>query len=414
MLSLFSSKRSQVSKDSKSRQKSSKKSTAAQLRSERDGVTERQAMEGADRELYRYDQPKQDLGMSDLIKNHEDGTRFMYAAVTGRKSETTESKLRRLIDFKPTLRKKSIPIDNLPTIKLYRETETFPLDQIMPKSDKKSRELGTYMRISDAVTLYGALVSPDCNFTKVQVGITDNRLMSDRMVKAFTATTNVSAKGNLALPYCVPVEDADQLILTISRERSFIEEGRQWGAIQVQLVLEFMDFPMQFDNQPVLAVNALPSTALETPVNNPNTIDISIMNQDRKHLAELFLSGELADENEPIVNKSQAVKYAKSSIAGATKGKVQQAVTSDWSFMSQKRTGMIDADQNSIEPEEDDLSDRASSPPASINLENLGMRPATPPKSVLKRTTSSPMSDSTVVEEPRTRVKFNTNRITPF
>lgn len=339
---------------------------------------EKKVMEGAERELYQYDQPQQELGMSDLIKNHETGTRFMYAAITGKESEDMGSKMRRLVSFQPALKKKSMNVDNLPVIELFRETETFPLDQIINPNSKKKASLGNYVRVSDAITVYGAVVSPDCNFTKVQVGISDKRLLTDNTVKSFTATTNMMTKGNLALPYCVPVNDADQLVLTVSRERAFLEEGRQWGAIQIQLVLEFSQFPAQYDNQPVAAMNMLPSTALETPINNPNNIDISVLNQDRKKLAEIYMDGDLADENDPIQNKTAAVKYAKSSMPGVKeRGKKIESAVPEWSFIKDRRA-VIDADQNSIEPSIDDIPDMESyveeverpfSPP----------RPATPP-----------------------------------
>lgn len=411
MLSLF--KRNASGRPSHTARK--KSDGSASLSSKRDGIMEKKVLEGADRELYRYDQPEQELGMSDIVKNHEPGTRFMYAAITGRESEDINSKLRRLISYQPALRKKAVPVDNLPVIKLFRESETFPLDQVLPKSTKKSQSYGDYVRVSDAVTLYGAVVSPDCNFTKVQVGISDNRLLTDKMVKSFTATTNLMTKGNLALPYCVPVADADQLVLTVSRERAFLEEGRQWGAIQIQLIMEFSNFPTQFDNQPVAAVNMLPSTALETPLNNPNNIDISVLNQDRKKLAELYLDGDLADENEPIENKTAAVRYAKSSISGAQKGKQLQSATPEWSFIKDKRT-MVDADQNSIEPEVDDLngsiSDRES-------IEDIA-RPATPPrKSALKKpseTQNDRPNEDGPSDSPPKGVKFHGDikRITPF
>lgn len=388
---------------------SSRKKSAGgnSLEAKRDGITERKVMEGANRELFQYDQPSQELGMSDLIKNHEIGTRFMYAAVTGRESEPIESRLRRLISFQPALRKKAIPIDNLPTIKLFKETEIFPLDQIIPKKQKNDG-LGEYLRISDAVTIYGAVVSPDCNFTKVQVGISDNRLLTNRLVKSFIATTNMLSKGNLSLPYCVPVEDADQLVLTISRERSFLEEGRQWGAIQIQLILEFTAFPMQYDNMPVAAVNMLPSTALETPVNNPNNVDVSILNQDRNKLQSMFLDGDLADENEPIENKIEAVKYAKSSISSAQKGRKIESATPEWSFMSDKRLRGVDIDQNSIDPIEDgfertsnhsnDLTSfqqTSEAPFASHNVEiHEEIRPSTPPlKSAMKSAKQTRFND---------------------
>jgi len=364
-----------MKKATRANSKKQRAGSSGSLQSQRDGVMDKKLMEGADRELYQYEQPKQELGMSDLIKNHESGTRFMYAAITGKESETIESKLRRLISHQPILRKKAIPIDNLPVIELFREVETFPLNQIIPMNNNKKISYGNYIRISDALVQYGAVVSPDCNFTKIEVGISDNRLLTNNMVKSFEATSNVVSKGNLSLPYCIPVRDADQLVLTISRERSFIDEGRQWGAIQIQLILEFTEFPVQYDNQPVAAINMVPSTMLETPINNPNNIDISIMNQDRVKLADLYLEGEVADENEPIANKTTAVKYAKSSISGMQKGKKLSAVAPEWSFLNEKRV-QINQDQNSIEPSESDVS--------SVQ------RPITPPlKSAMKQSSDS-------------------------
>jgi hypothetical protein len=349
---LFSSGGRSKSGTGKPKQKSS------DLKATKDGNVAKKAMEGAERELYQYDQPTQELGMTDLIKRHEDGTRFMYAAVTGREPETVEAKLRRLMSFQPILKKKSIPIDNLPVIQLFKETESFPLDQIIPAG--KAKPVGNYMRVSDAMTMYGAVVSPDCNFTKVKVGIADNRLLSDQTVKSFTATSNMMSRGNLALPYCIPVQDADQLILTISRERSFLEEGRQWGAIQVQLVIEFMMFPMQFENQTVVAQNMIPASALDTPLVNPNHVDVSVLNNNRDPLHQLFLSGELVDETAPIVDRSEAIKYAKSSMAkGQKKGQKIDVATSDWEFISKGRKS-IPVDQNSIEPSDDGMDELRS------------------------------------------------------
>lgn len=345
----------------------------------RDGVVERQVMEGAERELYQFDQPTQELGMSDLLKRHEDGTRFMYAAITGREPEDIASKMRRLSSFQPILKKKAIPIDNLPTIRLFKETESFPLDQVLPKG--KSKNFGDYVRISDAITMYGAIVSPDCHFTKVQVGITDNRLLNNNLVKSFNATSNIAARGNLALPYCVPIEDTDQLILTVSRERSFIAEGRQWGALQIQLVVEFMAFPMQFENQTVVAQNMLPPSALETPVTDPNHVDISILNNNRNGLHQLFLSGDLVDETEPIADKMESVQYAKSSMrVGQKKGKEIEVAAPDWSFMKGSRKN-IKAEVNSVDPSEDGSDNNA--PPSIQSITDwepeTKPRPPTPP-----------------------------------
>jgi hypothetical protein len=318
--------------------------------SSRDGITEQKVMQGAERELYQYDRAQQDLGMSDLIKLHEPGHRFLYAAVTGKEHEDVPSLQRRLKSFKPRLNKKSFPIDTLPNIPLFRETEVFPLVQVLP--NRKKHQYGDYLRISDAVVLYGAVVSPSCNFTKILIGINDNRLLRDKMVKSFQATTNIEARGNLKLPYCIPVNEADQLQLTVSREQAFLEDGFQWGAIRIQLTLEFTDFPVQYENQEVSALNMITPSTLETPKTNPDFKDISILNNDRSKLADMYLDGDIADETEPVVNRSETVKYAKSSIMGTQKGKKMEAAAPDWSFINGKRI-QINEDQNSVELEDD-------------------------------------------------------------
>lgn len=300
----------------------------------------------ATRELFKYDAPEQSLGMSDLIKGHKEGDRFLYAAVTGREEESRESKLRRLIGFTPTLNRRMIPINKLPVMPLFKEVEVFPISPLVNRLRNDTRP---YVRIADAVVMYGSLTSTDAEFTKVKISIHDGRLMGNKCAKSMTATSNVVSKSNLSLSYCFPKAECDQISLTISREARFMEEGNQWGAIQVELQLEEMSFPMQADNTPVLGVNAVTHTLMEDHEVDPNTLDISITNTDRLKLAELYMSGDLADETEPVVNRSAAVQYAKSTLAGP-KGKKAEVITSDWAFLANKRTGMMDADQASIEP----------------------------------------------------------------
>jgi hypothetical protein len=367
------------------------------LISSRDGVVEKRAMEGAERELYQFEQPKQELGMTDLIKRHEEGTRFMYAAITGREPEDIASKMRRLSSFQPILKKKAVPIDNLPTVKLFKETETFPLDQVIPKGKAKTH--GDYIRISDALVMYGAIVSPDCHFTKVKVGISDSRLLSNNLVKSFNATSNIPSRGNLALPYCVPIDDIDQLVLTVSRERAFIIEGRQWGALQIQIMLEFMAFPMQFENQTVVAQNMLPPSALETPSVDPNHVDVSILNNNREELHQLFLSGDLVDETEPIADKTEAVKYAKSSMrVGQKKGKEIPVASDDWGFMKGSRKN-IAAGLNSEDPSQEGSVHLHTPSIKSIQDWEYHARPPTPPMN--KHEKKASFGEATVIGDTR-------------
>jgi len=379
-----------------SSQQSAHKKSKPSLTSVKDGIIEHQAEIGAERELYQYERPTQEFGLAGLVKDHKPGTRFLYAALTGKEEEDVPSRMRRLAGFKPRLNKQAFTIDQLPTIKLYRETETFPLSKIL-----SAKGVGSYIRISDAICLYGAIVSPDCCFTKAKIGIIDNRLLDGKLVKSFVATTNIPSIGNLKLPYCFPREDANRISLVISRERAFIEEGLQWGAIQLQMVIESYEFPVQFENTEVNAMNKLPGTLLEDRVTDPDHIDISITNNTRGPLAELYLQGDIADENEPIENKLQKVKYAETSMSRKPKGKVLSQNTSDWKFLEEKRVGMVSEELQSIEPSEP-------------SIQNAEIRPPTPPKSAMKHSGKS--VNEIIEEQTKRKVEFqnDTSRMTPW
>jgi len=133
--------------------------------------------------------------------------------------------------------------------------------------------------------------------------------------------------------------------------------------------------------------------SMETPLQNPDFLDISILNNDRKDLADLYLSGDIADEDEPIINKTQSIKYSKSTIQGAQKGKLMSAVTPDWNFIEDRRVG-IDPGQNSV-----------SAPSTAVLDEKEPIRPPTPPmpkKSSLKVPSTAAEAQQQFLERKRT------------
>lgn len=368
--------------------KKGRKEKGGSLSSVKDVNQEKVAELGAERDLFQYDRPTQEFGMSDLIKDHEEGSTFLYASLTGKEEESMESRLRRLVAYKANVSKVSKTLDNLPVISLHRETEIFPL---APLVDKKGK---SYVRVADAKVLYAAVVSPNCNFTHVTVGIMDGRLLTNNMVKKFRATTNLPALGNLRLPYCVPVKDSNQLSLAVSRDHAFLGEGFQWGAIQIEVQLQYFDIPQSFDDEDVVAINRVTRTLLEDRKRDPDFVDISITNADRKKLQELYLQGDLRDETEPNTDKTGMTRYAKSTIASGSKGKKVVSATPEWSFMDQKRVGLIPADQISVDPSED----------GDDGQPETWERPPTPPRQSKSPETSPPVK----------KVMFNDDRITPW
>lgn len=337
---------------------SSNRQNTALLKGVDDRKTQLESLKGADRQLYSYDKPTQELGITDLLKQHEPGSRFLYAAVTGREDEDGDSRLNKLRAWRPFLNTNVQSFDNVPNLKLYKESEVFPIkpliDSLLTKTKKTSLRQD-YFRVVEAMVIYGAIVSADQTFTKVRIAINDNRLLGSTHAKGFVADTNKESRGDLRMSYCVPVDNADMINLVISREQQFLQDGLQWGAIKIKLSLEFTDFPKQYDNLEVKATNMLVSTVLDADrTTDPDVLDISVSNSARLGLARLYQSGDLADLEEPTKN-AKSLRSAKSSIRDKPKGD-QKSFGEGWGNMAIPRGNSSIA---SIEPD-DDESDTAS------------------------------------------------------
>lgn len=322
-----------------------------------DKRTQLDHLKGADRQLMSYDKPTQELGITDLVKHHEPGTRFLYAAVTGRESEDKDSRLNRLRSWKPFFNSRVESFDSLPNLKLYKESEVFPIKPLIDSLTHKKKNGLTqdYFRVVEAAVMYGAIVSSDHEFTKARISLVDNRLLGEKSVKGFIADTNKESRGDLRLSYCLPVSDAHLLSLVVSREQQFLQDGLQWGAVKIKLSIEFSDFPKQYDNMDVTATNMLTGTVLDANrTTNPDIIDISVSNPARLELARMYQSGDLVDIDEPVTN-AKALKTAKSSIRDKPKGDVK-SYGIGWGQMAIPRAPVDDA---SDDPEED-VSDTAS------------------------------------------------------
>jgi hypothetical protein len=303
-------------------------------------------MRGSEREVMSYKQPTQELGMTDLIKQHTPGERFMYAAISHKADDNKGALLSRLIRHTPTYNKSPLPEKKLPCIPLYEEVETFPLSSIVGKSGK------AYIHVVEVLIVFAPLVAPDSDYTKVKMAIVDNRFIDKRsIVKSFTAATNIVSKGSLQLSYCFPRSEVSEIQLVVSRDAAFLQGGSQWGVIQLQISLEDMDFPIQVDIQNVNAINDIVAGLLDDPEVSPNHIDVSASENDRIRLRDLYLSGDMRDSSEPIEGKSEVTKYAKS-VLSKPKGKEIKTSAPGWEFMNgARRTGK--AGDNSVEPSED-------------------------------------------------------------
>lgn len=351
----------------------------------RDTQLEQHVTKNAERELYKFSTPEQELGMTDLIKNHKAGQRFLYAALTANQDEEDSSRLRRMLNFQPKLNRQSHSLDSLPYLELVEETETFSLsdaigkvgsqDQKSGSSSSKYKKPRKYIYIKEVMYIYGALTSTEAEFSKLQISLLDNRQLNQKVVKKIVTNSNINSNGIISMDYSFPDDALDQMSLSISRESQFLEEGSQWGVIQVKIQYQILDFPVQTSNSKVLAVNRLPQSMLEDPETNPNAIDISTMENNRRDLREMYMNGDITNEGQPIEEKRSKPAYAKSTLTGPRGSKIDIPAAAEWQFMKDRRGGAVAGD-NSVEPSEEG-SVRPSSP-----IRSSSPRPT--PKSAMK------------------------------
>jgi len=324
------------------------------------GLASKEMMAKADRELYQFEAPQQELGLSDLISKHNAGERFQFLALTGGDSETFEARMRRMVTFKPRMNKTQIPLKDLPHIKLIDDTENLSLVEVMPK--KSSAE---YIRVASVACYFAPTVTVMSKFSKVKIALMDSRFDPPAEIQSITTNTNVDSKSELSMDYCVPKTAAAKLRLMISREQSTITFGEQWGALQAQIMLEETSFPYMSDMKQVVGILGPTASALEDHVVNPNILDITMTESNRKAIRELYQQGDIADESEPIKIKKKAITYAKSSMKALPKGELAESsglVRKGWEGISDIRKPQIAAEEASVDPENDDDDDSDYNP----------------------------------------------------
>lgn len=308
-----------------------------------------------ERDFFNLEVPTQQLGLSDLISNHKPGTTFQYVAITGKDSETFEARLSRLRSFKPTTNHKRIPSEKLPTVELHGIETVISLGAILPK-----KNTAKYVRVSGIMGYFSSTMATFHTFTKVRIAMMDGRFHPPVKIQSATVGSNMDSKFEISMEFCVPVDECGDINFIVAADQELMPDNRQWGAIQAQVELEFMDFPQKTIIKPVNAVLAPNQTILEDLEVDPNNVDITLTEIDRKKLKEMYINGEIIDEGEPIVRKSKANTYSKSTVRGASKSQAIEGsdIKRDgWEHTMGMRKPLIDADQVSEDPDDERESD---------------------------------------------------------
>lgn len=306
-------------------------------------------MNDAERELYRYDLPKQERGFTDLLKSHKPGERFPYVAITGNDPESYDARVRRLVQLQPRINSRTIDLPEYVVVDLCKEIELYPLSQVLMYAGRKSTINYRFLMLRKATVIFAPMTSMTDVFTNVKVTIVDSRFRTPVERGTLLLGSNNQYRGELNMDHCIPKTSADKVHLSISAEAPILNTGEQWGACQVFMEVEESDFPQVAPFKEVAGVSALPPTALETFDYDPTYKDLVIRNNHRKQLQDMYLAGDIADETEPMQEKKTSKVQAKSSAQRILRSAMKSSDDDEWAVIRKGVKATVADDANSLD-----------------------------------------------------------------
>jgi hypothetical protein len=313
-----------------------------------DETVARESMNRAKRQMFQFDLPTTDLGFQDLLRSYEEGNRFQYVALTGGNEETYESRIRKVLTFNLSTNKKGLPKFEVPMVRLVDQSTQFNLGQLITQR----KDFKEYIRLASVIGVYTPLISSFYEFSTVSFTLHDTRKISRTAVQTAKYNSNLQNKIEMSLDCCIPKISADKVILDVGLEQATLISGEQWGVLQLVITLETSDVPYVTNMKEVVSVVGMPPALLETYRNNPNYIDTTITEAQKKTIRDMYESGDIADETEPLKEELKPVTYAKSSLGLKKKGpRTDKEYGSGWDHLNKMRRPLEKFDEASIEPE---------------------------------------------------------------
>jgi hypothetical protein len=303
----------------------------------------------AERELYKYEMPTQERGFSDVLQNHEPGRTFGYVAVTGGEEESTESRFSRLFRFQPIIKKALVQTPKRFNMKLFNEIENLPLHSLI-----KAKMKYEYVLLKRVTFIVSPLMSLFDEYTDVFATVVDLRMKRSQKRQTLKYSSNGTYKGDVSLDYSIPIASLDKVSFSISIEVPIMNNGEQWAACQVEAVIEESDYPQNPTFKEVLGVSGMPKSGLIKYSHDPTTLDLTIHNNHRAQLQDMYLAGDLLEETEARKEKTVKREYVKSSVGpGVLKHQLPGTIpVNDWDAVRRSGPGRVAIDQQSQDPDE--------------------------------------------------------------
>jgi hypothetical protein len=319
----------------------------------------------AERQLYKYELPQLERGFGDLLDAHEGSGTFPYAAITNKPAEGYDARMRRLNNLQPRINIRRMDVPDFVSLKFYKEVEEFPLSSIIQMEGKKALKGNfDYILIKRVSIIFSPLSSFVDTHSDVIVTLMDMRKRTDQSARSIILQDNKQYKGEFALDYCFPKVSADKVSMSFAQEVPTFDTGEQWGACQLFLDLEESDYPQMASFQDTIGSASLTTSMMENYKYNPAHINLAIRNNHRGVLQDMYVQGQIADETEPMKDRTKKTTYARSSgVALKKKGAVAQKIEFssrdevDWSKVRDFAPPDIPEDLVSIEPEDEEQSE---------------------------------------------------------
>lgn len=350
MLKWLSSKNNQVATRSDRGGKGGKVKSAG---SKADGV-EGSSIVADNRNIYRYEVPRQEVDMQQLIDNHEPGQMFPYVSTTGDEVETQSSRINRIMRFIPSIKAKRVKVDRRLDFVLKEEAEHISLSDIV--GNKVSME---FFSVPSIMFAFAPTVSMRSDFTDIYITLVDSRFRGSKIQQRLILSSNKHYKGEMCIDYSIPKVSAGNLEFSITTAVPILNTGEIWGALQVEVMLRESSFPEAIPFKEIQASATLPTTGLVEFSRDPTKLNLTLLDGHTEELREMKNRGEIPDVATAHVAIDSKMTYASSRMDSKLGASVEPS-KQDWERI--RRNTKSRATKQSVSPPESKVDDGETIP----------------------------------------------------
>jgi hypothetical protein len=316
------------------------------------------------RELLAFPRPAEKETIMDYIKDHTDGDVFPYVAVVGQEEEGKEARLSRLRAFvspygksvKPEMRINGVVLDMLEGDLKIDELKAHVDNKLLGRNQKRQNKAFNitdthtfnkpYIQIRRITGEYVPLLSGSSDYTDLSFSLYDGRLLENQVVaQSSKIPTSTNGVFELSCDYCIPTKDIREMSLKYELARPIMKEDFQWGAVSLTISICEAENPYVTPKVEAMAMVRMPYTNLEDRKTDPDHKNVTFTASHVSRFKSMYKSGDIADNDEPRVERLKKSSYSKSTIRGvkkSTEGPSHLGGLDGWSQLQDMRRPLVD------------------------------------------------------------------------